>query len=208
MRWVQIYQVKWDLRECLVAMSMIHLASPESQLMKPRFKETIQVKRTKCDGEQPMDIYGLVSSGDLIQLHKLTSTGEVSSSPPLLFTTQGLPAIWSYLREIIHAIQLTAAPPPTEEQYIAKTGHPTGPPTHELEKLLISRRWNLNPTGTPLEAPSHDCEGADEEEARRRERRDVRAARPGISTRVSGTWESRKVTNTSEKSWMLWHERR
>ncbi|KAL2863234.1 uncharacterized protein BJX67DRAFT_384850 [Aspergillus lucknowensis] len=139
--------VKWSLKECITEM------------------RTIQLFRKKRSVQQNIDMYGLVTSGDLVQFHKLSDAGEVQSSSIFLLTAEGLPVIWSYLRNIIHAIQLDAPQPQPLER---------GPfdYRHNLDRMLLTYRWELNPDGTPLEKHVNDGKG-DERAGRRAANREI-----------------------------------
>ncbi|KAL2788842.1 hypothetical protein BJX66DRAFT_339889 [Aspergillus keveii] len=110
--------VKWELRTILVQM------------------RTLQLTRNERDRDKDVDVYGIVTSGDLIQLHKLNAASELQSSPVLLLTSQGLPTIWSYLRNIIHAIQVKAPPPLDPEKW----GCEPDDPIFRVERALLTYR--------------------------------------------------------------------
>ncbi|KAL3487898.1 hypothetical protein BJX62DRAFT_186516 [Aspergillus germanicus] len=123
-------RVKWELRDCLVAM------------------RTIQRTRQKRNKGSADDIYGIMTSGELIQFHKLTINGEILSSPVFLLDIKGLPTIWNYLRCIIRAIQLKAPPPVDPKKCgIRET------PLFRVAQMVLNHRWGLNSDGTPYEEP-------------------------------------------------------
>jgi hypothetical protein len=99
-------------------------------------------------------MYGIISSGDLIQIHKLSEIGELQSPSLMLLTAEGLPAIWNYLREIIHEIQLMASPPSrlnkTREMYRS---------AFRFERLILDHYYGLKPDGTHHEEPAGEGDG-------------------------------------------------
>ncbi|KAL2832172.1 hypothetical protein BDW59DRAFT_157630 [Aspergillus cavernicola] len=144
--------VKWDIKTCVLGMRVIQLA------------------RKERDGEQNVDMYGIVTSGDIIQFHKLKDNGELQSSPVFLLTSSGpdlpcsraLTSVWSYLREIVHVIQ-TRAPSPSVK--LDGSSSPQRPVKRlfELERMIMRSRWRLTPDGKPID-------GSDDERARREAR--------------------------------------
>ncbi|KAL2867621.1 uncharacterized protein BJX67DRAFT_352715 [Aspergillus lucknowensis] len=131
-------QVRWDIKHCACGMRVSQLA------------------RKEREGEQNVDMYGLVTSGDIMQFHKLNDNGELQSSPVLLIASdgpecpggKGLVLAWSYLREIIHVIQQKARPPSPD-----KPGPFRDARIFELERMIMRSRWRLTPDGNPIEGP-------------------------------------------------------
>ncbi|KAL5335234.1 hypothetical protein BJX70DRAFT_375835 [Aspergillus crustosus] len=119
----------------------------------------VQQARKECDGEESVDMYGIVTSGDIIQFHKLKDNGELQSSPVLYLTSdysdpekprQILSTVWSYLREIIHLVQ-AKAPPPLVKFDGAGSRLPRPRRMFEIEPCWMRGRWRLAPDGTPIE---------------------------------------------------------
>ncbi|KAJ0416387.1 hypothetical protein BJY00DRAFT_291684 [Aspergillus carlsbadensis] len=114
---------------------------------------TTQLARQKR-GEEVVNMYGIVSSGDLIQIHRLREPGELQSSSLMLLTAEGFPTIWHYLREIINEIQLTAAPPSRLKRSMEM--HRSA---FRYEELILTHYYGLKPDGAPHEEPAAEGGG-------------------------------------------------
>ncbi|KAL2841310.1 hypothetical protein BJX68DRAFT_271188 [Aspergillus pseudodeflectus] len=132
---------------------------PTKQYDCPQHLRVVQLTRKKR-GEKNLDVYGIVTSGDLLQFHKLNDAAEVQSSPVFLLTNEGLPAIWPYLREIIHAIQINA-PAPLDPNLVGDGV--ARPARFAIERSILLYSLEMNPDGTPRELPQAS-EFGDEEE--------------------------------------------
>jgi hypothetical protein len=93
-------------------------------------------------------MYGIVASGELMHLNKLTSNGEVLSLPVFLPDGEGLPPIWSSLRSIIHAIQIKVPPPDDPEKCIMRQTR-----DFRVARMPLNHKWGLNSDGRPYEQP-------------------------------------------------------
>ncbi|KAL4783112.1 hypothetical protein BJX76DRAFT_358347 [Aspergillus varians] len=83
---------------------------------------TIQAARKERTGEEEnMDVYGIVTSGDIVQFHKLKAYGEVQSSAMFLLTAEGLPFIWSLCETL--SIKFGYTPQGTELKGRARVPH-------------------------------------------------------------------------------------
>ncbi|KAL5340691.1 hypothetical protein BJX70DRAFT_360933 [Aspergillus crustosus] len=119
-------EVEWKVRKCIADLKII------------------QLSRKERDKEQDIDVYGIVTSGDNLQFHKLKDNGELLSSPLFSLTAEGLPAIWPYLRSIVHTIQVKARPPRRRRVEIA---------LWRMEKMVLRYHYKVTPTGEKFENP-------------------------------------------------------
>ncbi|KAL4882187.1 hypothetical protein BJY04DRAFT_49970 [Aspergillus karnatakaensis] len=103
-------------------------------------------------------MYGIVTSGDIIQFHKLKDNGDLLSSPVLLLSSEGssstcgrgIASAWSYLREIMHILQIKASLPvdvPDPDKALLYHGKWR----FEIKRMLMRSRWRLTADRNPIE---------------------------------------------------------
>ncbi|RDW76634.1 uncharacterized protein DSM5745_06626 [Aspergillus mulundensis] len=132
--------LKWNLRDCLVQMSTdAPSLSSCTRTLANKHSDSIGVIQHVRQGrhEHDLDTFGMVTSGDIVQFHKLNEALEVQSSPVLLLTEEkDIPIIWSYLRYIFAEVQIGALPPARLELSDPKFNDI--PPVYAMEKEVLS----------------------------------------------------------------------